>query len=119
MKTNALLAAMLAIFSAASGAAIAAGHDCPERARCTHYGPPPIPPIPPMAPVPPIPPMPPLPPEPPPMPAIPDSVHAACAGKPVGSKLMMSPSRGETWSGVCKKDSKGMYFQLRTYSQTS
>lgn len=130
MKSTMLIAAALL---ATSGLAMAAGHDCPERGSCSHYAPPPVPPVPPvpplpsmaaipaipalpaMAPLPPMPPMPPAPPAPPPMPAVPDSAHAACEGKSSGTRLTFSPSRGEMMRGVCRKDSKGMYFELRSY----
>lgn len=112
MKSTILLFAAL---FAVSGTGVAAGHDCPERGSCTYYGPPPVPPIPPMAPVPPMPPMPPAPPEPPPMPAVPEAAHAACADKSVGTRMTFSPSRNETMSGVCKRDDKGMFFELRSY----
>lgn len=117
MKSTMLIAAALL---ATSGLAMAAGHDCPERGSCSHYAPPPVPPVPPlpsMAAIPAIPALPamaPLPPM-PPMPAVPDSAHAACEGKSSGTRLTFSPSRGEMMRGVCRKDSKGMYFELRSY----
>jgi hypothetical protein len=132
---------MFATLLATAGAVHAAGRvDCPERGRCAFA--PPVPPVPPVAPAPPMPPMPPLaempavpevpsmaalpplpplpaPPLPPPMPKVPKAAHASCAGKPVGSEAMYSPRRGVTMTGTCERDSKGMYFDMRTYSSVA
>jgi hypothetical protein len=105
MKT--VLALMFAALFAAAGAGHAAeSDDCPDRGPCV------VPPVPPM---PPEPPMPPLPPPPPPMPTVPEAAHAACAGKAAGTAMTYQPRRGETMSGTCEKDSKGMYFDLQSY----
>jgi hypothetical protein len=112
MKLASLL--MFAALLATAGAGHAAArNDCPERGPCVIA---PVPPVPPVPPAPPAPPMPPMPPAPPPMPVVPEAAHAACAGKSVGSAVTYQPRRGETMSGTCEKDGKGMYFDLQSYS---
>lgn len=100
---------MLAALFAFSGAASAHTRDCPQRGRCLIAPAPPAPPAPPAVPAPP--PMPPPPPE----IIVPKAAHDACAGKAIGSKITFSPGKGETMTGSCEKDSKGMYFDLQQY----
>ena len=106
-----IVAALLGI----AGAGIAAESPCPSRGPCFVAPPPPPPPAPP--PPPPLAELPPLPdiPAPPPLPVVPDSAHKACSGKAVGAVFSFSPGKGETMSGTCEMDSKGMYFSLQSY----
>jgi hypothetical protein len=103
MKTMTLL--LLVTLGSAAGAAATDHYRCkPGSGEC------------PAPPVPPVPPVPPAPPPAPVLPAIPAAAHAACAGKAAGTSLTYVIGKGETMSGTCKREGKGMRFDLRAYA---
>ena len=73
------------------------------------------PPAPPAVPSVPMPPAPPAPPAPPPIPAVPTTAHAACAGKPDGTRLTHVLRKGATMTGVCEREGGNTVFRLREY----
>jgi hypothetical protein len=117
MKTSATLL-MFALLSSAAGASLASVHvtiNC--NASGSNCPPPPVPPVPPAPPAPPVPPVPPAPPAPPLIPDVPAAAHAACASKSPGSTLVWTLRKGETMTGVCRKDDGRMVFSLREYER--
>lgn len=86
-----------------------------ERGRCKTIPAPPAPPAPPALPIP-APPAPPLPPAPP---QVPDSAHAACQDKTVGTTITLTPRASVTMTGTCQKDSRGMYFDVQSIRDRS
>jgi len=103
------------VFAAMSALTIAVPASAHESCTCNGSVPaPPAPPAPPAIPAMPTMPAPPAPPAPPPAPVIPSAAHAACAAKAPGFKLNFSPKPGTTMEGYCERDTRGMYFELRS-----
>lgn len=105
-----ILATMLALGATVAEASVhyvceAARGKCPK---------PPVPPAPPAPPALPAPPAPPAPPE-VDLPEIPAAFHAACQGKPDGTRLNLTMRPGEGMGGVCENEGGKMVFHLRSY----
>lgn len=103
------------VFAALCALTIAAPAAAHENCNCSGIAPPapPAPPSPPTLPAPPAPPAPPA------APVIPSAAHAACAAKAPGFKMSFSPKPGTTMEGYCERDTRGMYFELRSMRSTS
>lgn len=128
-KTTPLILAALLALGAATDADAAVHYVCEAaRGKCPK---PPVPPTPPAPPAPPAPPSipghappvppaiaaPPAPPAPPAidLPEIPAAFHAACQGKPDGTRLNLTMRPGEGMGGVCEDEAGKMVFHLRSY----
>ena len=106
-RTLALGLTVLCLFAATTASA----HECSCNPRF------PAPPAPPAAPLPPTAPgmpAPPAPPAEPPYPEVPATAHAACATKTPGAKVKLTTKSGTTMQGICERDTRGMYFDLRS-----
>jgi hypothetical protein len=64
-------------------------------------------------------PAPPAPPAPPmvELPDVPAAAHAACAGKPRGTRITHVLRKGETMTGVCGREDGKAVFLLREYER--